>query len=152
FGLNYAPEPTGNAPYTTGLAEYLADMGHEVEVVTGQPHYPQWRRYRDPETRNRHGLRVRRLRHYVPKSPRIVGRMLMEASYAVQLLAMPAKADLYVTVSPALLGSAAIAIKSAVTGTPCVLWVQDIYSSGVREALDGGGTLAKLVERLEAFT
>ena len=42
LGLNFAPEPTGIAPYTTGLAGFLADAGHRVHVVTGQPHYPQW--------------------------------------------------------------------------------------------------------------
>ena len=43
IGINYAPESTGIAPYTTGLAEHLAIAGHEVTVVTGLPHYPAWR-------------------------------------------------------------------------------------------------------------
>src|SRR3972149_5416494 len=43
LGINYAPESTGTAPYTTGLAEHLAAAGHEVTVVTGMPHYPSWR-------------------------------------------------------------------------------------------------------------
>ena len=43
LGLNYAPEPTGIAPYTSGLAEGLAARGHQVRVLTGLPHYPQWR-------------------------------------------------------------------------------------------------------------
>ena len=29
-GLNYAPEPIGIEPYTTGLAEHLAQRGHRV--------------------------------------------------------------------------------------------------------------------------
>ena len=41
-GINYAPEVTGIAPYTTGLAEGLAQRGHTVDVWTGLPHYPQW--------------------------------------------------------------------------------------------------------------
>ena len=43
IGVNYAPEPTGNAPYTTALARSLARRGHEVHVLTSYPHYPQWR-------------------------------------------------------------------------------------------------------------
>ena len=39
-GINYAPEPTGIAPYTTGLAEHLAQTAASVEVFTGLPHYP----------------------------------------------------------------------------------------------------------------
>ena len=42
-GINYSPEPTGIAPYTTGMAEYLAEQGANVTVLTGVPHYPEWR-------------------------------------------------------------------------------------------------------------
>lgn len=42
YGINYAPEETGIAPYTTGLAEHLAASGHRVSVATGLPHYPAW--------------------------------------------------------------------------------------------------------------
>src|SRR4051812_50172102 len=42
-GVNYAPETTGVAPYTTAVAEHLASLGAEVTVVAGMPHYPQWR-------------------------------------------------------------------------------------------------------------
>ena len=41
-GINYAPEPTGIAPYTTGLAKALARYADEVRVLTGRPHYPHW--------------------------------------------------------------------------------------------------------------
>jgi hypothetical protein len=36
-GLNYAPEHTGIAPYTTGMARGLAQAGHQVHVVAGYP-------------------------------------------------------------------------------------------------------------------
>jgi hypothetical protein len=36
-GINYFPELTGIAPYTTGMAEGLAAYGHNVNVVTGLP-------------------------------------------------------------------------------------------------------------------
>ena len=38
IGINYAPETTGIAPYTAGLARGLAARGHDVEVMAGQPH------------------------------------------------------------------------------------------------------------------
>ena len=41
-GINYAPEHTGIAPYTTNACSYLAEQGAEVFVLTGLPHYPQW--------------------------------------------------------------------------------------------------------------
>ncbi|MFF0816099.1 hypothetical protein ACFYVR_13245 [Rhodococcus sp. NPDC003318] len=42
LGINYEPESTGIAPYTTGLAVGLAEHGHDVEVLTGYLHHPQW--------------------------------------------------------------------------------------------------------------
>ncbi|MDT7744374.1 MAG: colanic acid biosynthesis glycosyl transferase WcaI, partial [Actinomycetota bacterium] len=41
-GMHYAPEHTGNAPYTTGMVAALHEAGHRVRVVTGYPHYPAW--------------------------------------------------------------------------------------------------------------
>ena len=43
IGINYSPELTGIGPYTAGLAEHLASRGDDVTVITGLPHYPDWR-------------------------------------------------------------------------------------------------------------
>ncbi|HED14092.1 MAG TPA: hypothetical protein ENI62_10660 [Gammaproteobacteria bacterium] len=43
YGLNYAPEMTGVGKYTGEMAAWLAARGHEVEVICGLPHYPQWK-------------------------------------------------------------------------------------------------------------
>ena len=92
-GLNYAPEPIGIGPYTTGLAEYLAAQGHRVEVVAGRPYYPQWSVYpgfggfgwrRTGEA----GVGVTRCWHYVPQVPGGVKRILHHGSFA--LTALPA--------------------------------------------------------------
>lgn len=42
-GINFAPELTGIGKYSGEMAEWLAQSGHEVRVVTAQPYYPQWR-------------------------------------------------------------------------------------------------------------
>ena len=39
----YWPEHVGIAPYSTRLAEHLAERGAAVNVVTAMPHYPSWR-------------------------------------------------------------------------------------------------------------
>ena len=43
IGINYRPELTAVGPYTAGLAEHLAGRGDQVTVITGLPHYPNWR-------------------------------------------------------------------------------------------------------------
>ena len=45
ISLNYAPELTGIAPYSTRLAEALTRRGHQLRVISGYPHYPEWRRH-----------------------------------------------------------------------------------------------------------
>ena len=92
-GLNYAPEPIGIGPYSTGLAEYLAAQGHRIEVVAGRPYYPQWRVYpgfggfgwrRTDEA----GVGVTRCWHYVPQVPGGAKRILHHLTF--MLSAFPA--------------------------------------------------------------
>ena len=67
FTLNYAPETTGIAPYSTGLAEGLVERGAHVRVFTGFPHYPEWKR-RNGVASNQtiNGVSVQRLEHRFP--------------------------------------------------------------------------------------
>src|SRR5580698_6504670 len=71
LGINYWPDETGIAPFTTGRCEYLASRGHQVTVFTGFPYYPAWRipeQYRrqvfNHEERN--GVTIFRSWLYVP--------------------------------------------------------------------------------------
>ena len=149
-GLHYAPEPSGNAPYTTGLAEYLAGNGFDVNVITGMPHYPQWKKQQDyPDLQADH-LRIIRRNHYVPAVPKTVGRMAMEASYAVQT-PFTRRSDVLVAVSPALLSAVAVVARGKLTRAPVVLWIQDIYSSGSREAMNAPERVTAMIGALERF-
>ena len=42
--INHRPELTGIAVYTAGLAEFLASRGWSVDVYTGFPYYPHWKK------------------------------------------------------------------------------------------------------------
>ena len=67
-GINYAPEVTGIAPYTTAMCEDLAARGASVEAVTGLPHYPEWRVHEDfHEVERRNGVTLHRVAHHVPE-------------------------------------------------------------------------------------
>ena len=110
LGINYAPEPTGIAPYTTGLAMGLAKRGHEVLVLTGQPHYPYWKRdeassrFRSEEQID--GVRVRRLSHPVPRRLSWIGRAAMELTFGLQLLTTRwGRPEVVICVTPPLLAS-----------------------------------------------
>jgi len=43
YGLNFWPELTGIGKYTGEMAEWLAESGHKVSVITSSPYYPNWR-------------------------------------------------------------------------------------------------------------
>ena len=155
--MHYAPETTGNAPYTTGLAEGLRERGHQVHVLTGLPHYPEWkvapgytgrRRYDEGDD----SLSIARLRHHVPSQPRAWGRIRMETSFGSHLLtARWPSVDAVVCVSPALLSTAmAVArVRAGRRRPPVGVWVQDLYSRGVVETAVVTGRAAKLALRFE---
>lgn len=157
LGINYSPEPSGNAPYTTSLAEGLAKAGHQVTVLTGYPHYPDWSRkggytgWKMSEELN--GVTVHRLRHFIPTNPTPIARLLMELSFGVRLLAARwHRPDVVLVVSPALLASAlAIFRARIIPNRPAVaIWIQDLYSRGVIETNTGGDGLAKLASSIES--
>lgn len=158
LGLNYSPEPTGNAPYTTSLAEGLANAGHSVQVVTGYPHYPEWKvkegysGWESSEVIN--GVAVDRLRHYVPPTTSTLGRMHMELSFGVRLMfARWHKPDVVLLVSPALFSSALalLRVRCRLNRPAVGIWVQDLYSRGMVETGTGGGRAANVAASIESW-
>lgn len=156
IGLNYAPEVTGIAPYTTGIAEGLAARGHDVTVITGLPHYPQWRiadDYRNIRRcrETRRGVTIRRVRHHVPAESGARGRIRMELSFgAAAVTADWGDPDLVITVSPALLAAGAVVARARLSRVPVGVIVQDIYSKGAVETGAAGGRAAAVIGRVES--
>lgn len=155
IGLNYAPEPTGIAVYTAGLAEGLADRGHRVKAITGIPHYPQWSPYDGFDARTqretRAGVRVTRLKHVVPARPRLLNRLGMELHFGFRsLFANWGRPDVVVLVTPALFAAGLATVRARLTGTRTCVWVQDIYSLGVSESGTGGRLAGRVLCWIES--
>lgn len=157
LGLNYAPETTGIAPYTMGLADGLIQRGHQVRVLTGYPHYPEWSiaaGYRGRSmTETLRGVPVRRLRHHVPNGAGGMGRVRMEASFGARLVTTGwDRPDVIVCVSPALLSTAMVLARARVNlRRPAVgVWVQDLYGRGVVETGALSGRSAGAATRFES--
>ena len=89
LGINYWPERTSVAPFTTGLSEHLAAQGHHVRVITAFPYYPEWRiwdSYRGRITQKEiiKGVEVRRVLHFIPWKPSsLLQRLVHDFSFAV---------------------------------------------------------------------
>ncbi|MEW1949026.1 glycosyltransferase [Pseudarthrobacter sp902506025] len=158
LGLNYAPEPTGNAPYTTSLAEGLVEAGHSVHVVTGYPHYPEWKLRDDYSGWKReeiiNGVSVQRLRHYIPRNPSALSRLHMELSFGLRLLlARWNRPDVVLVISPALFSSALGIVRARLGPRRAAvgIWIQDLYSRGIVETGgDSGSRLAGLASSFES--
>jgi len=160
LGINYWPEQTGIAPFTTGRCEYLVARAHEVVVCTSLPYYPEWRippnykgRFLVHEERN--GVSIFRCRIYVPKHVDPLRRVLHESSFvAASLLRALAqkRPDVMLVISPPLgLGLSAV-ILSRRWGIPYVFHVPDLQPDA---AVDLGmltpGPLVRGLYALERF-
>ena len=154
-GINYFPESTGIAPYTTALARTVADAGAQVRVITGVPHYPAWRiddeRYlrgtRWAETID--GIPVLRVRHHVPATADLAGRARMELSFARRSYAAlrSTPADAVVAVTPSL--SALGAVSFGRRGAPWGAVVQDLTGAGAEQSGTTGRLAGAAIKRAE---
>ncbi|MEA5053350.1 MAG: glycosyltransferase family 4 protein [Propionicimonas sp.] len=155
--VNYRPEQTGIAVYTTGLAEGLAARGFAVSVLAAAPHYPVWKVFPSSEwapDEIADGVRVRRLRSYVPGRASLAKRSLFELLYGLRFVCSRAarrqiaSSDAVLLVSPALLTSALVRLSVHRARTRTVLWVQDRYCAGMREVA-GAGVAARAIAAVE---
>jgi colanic acid biosynthesis glycosyl transferase WcaI len=157
-GINYAPEHTGIAPYTTATAAHLASRGASVLVLAGVPHYPQWT---VPDAYRHHvavsevldGVEVRRLRHYVPSTQSAVRRGAYEGSFGAQVVrqSLPWRPDVVVAVVPSLLGALAAARIARRQRAPFAVVVQDMMGrAAAQSGMTGGRSVADFAGGVEA--
>lgn len=159
FGINYAPEQTGIAPYTTGLSEHLTTRGWRVSVVTGMPHYPQWRvpeEYRGSWRRREvlGGVELTRVRHHVPAEQSAPGRALYEATFLGQAVTIRHRRPpaCVLGVVPSLSGALAAAVVARRWGAPLGLLFQDLMGQAAAQSgMPGGGLAARPARALESW-
>jgi colanic acid biosynthesis glycosyl transferase WcaI len=160
IGINYWPEATGIAVFTTGRAEHLAASGHEVTLCTAVPYYPEWRiahqyRRRLFAREERAGVRIFRCPLYVPAVATTLRRVLHEGSFALAALARSlsiCRPDLLLVVSPPLGLSLVAFLLSRWWRVPYVFHVADLQPD---TALDLGmmkpGRVARFLYAVERF-
>ena len=156
YCINYAPELTGISKYTTEMAEWLADNGMDVSVVTAPPYYPAWRidplysgvRYQ----RERIGeVTVFRCPLWVPRQVTGLKRIVHLASFALSSLpvilwlSVRLRPKLILVVEPPLLAAPAAWMAARLSGAAAWLHVQDFE---VDAAFDMGILRARGFRRL----
>jgi len=135
YGVNYAPELTGIGKYSGEMAEWLANHGHEVRVVTAPPYYPEWSvgdGYSGKCYKREHlnGVEVWRSPLYVPAQPSGLKRILHLASFALSSLPVMIrhifwKPDVIIVIEPPLFCAPAAWLVARMSGAKCWLHIQD---------------------------
>ncbi|WP_206241988.1 WcaI family glycosyltransferase [Novosphingobium terrae] len=165
LGLNYAPEPVGIGPYTTGMAEFLAQAGHQVSVVCGKAYYPHWRLHEDHRARGvltsaENGVRVNRVPIYVPEKPNGLRRLLHHISFAASAgpvmarEAWRARPDMVICIAPSLISTVVARAASFLTRAKLWLHIQDfeVEAAFATGLLKDGGLLASAARAFERWS
>src|ERR1700734_879018 len=134
LSINYWPEVTGIGAFTTYRAEHLAASGHEVEVCTAFPYYPEWKvpaqyagKVALSEDRNR--VKIIRSYAYIPNPVTALKRIAHEASFVASATIRAVgrkRPDVLLVVSPPLGLAAAAILLSGVWRIPYVFDVMDL--------------------------
>lgn len=160
YGINYSPELTGIGKYSGEMAQWLASNGHEVQVITAPPYYPEWnvkagfssRRWRSSREE---GVRVLRCPIYVPARPNAIKRFVHLGSFALSsLIPLLSKVrwrpDLVVLVAPTLFCAPGALLFARLSGARSVVHIQDyevdaLFGLGIAS----GGVMKRLAYAAE---
>jgi len=157
--LNFAPEQTGTGQTVAARAAYLASAGHEVDVVAGFPHYPEWRvhtgyRRRLFQRESISGARLLRCWHHVASRSHTTGRVAIEMSFGLTSLAahtLP-RPDVVLGVTPILSDGITAWLLARRHRVPFGLLVQDLSArAATQSGMTGARALAGPAGRVEAF-
>lgn len=159
-GLNYSPEPTGTAVYTSDLCQSLAARGHQIRVVCAAPYYPQWQTYVGFRglrwsRHDENGVRVWRCPIFVPATVTGAKRILHYVSFFLTALvptiwsAFRQRPDYIINVAPTLISAPAGLLAARLTGAKSLLHVQDfeVEAGFATGQMDGGSRAARLAMR-----
>jgi colanic acid biosynthesis glycosyl transferase WcaI len=160
--INYAPELISTGKYNGEMAEWLAERGHEVKVVTAPPYYPAWRvmkgysawRYQREFVA---GVEVWRCPLWVPAEPSGIKRLLHLVSFTVGSLPAMLKQiqwrpDVVIVTEPPLLCVPQASFTARVSGAKAWLHVLDFeLDAAIDLGMLSGGKMRRYLHRAEKF-
>ena len=134
-GINYAPELAGIGKYTGEMAEWLADRGHEIRVVTAPPYYPAWRVWKGYSAwfyrrECLKGVKVYRCPLWVPGKASGIKRLIHLVSFAISsipvlLTQVIWKPQVVINIAPAFFTAPAALLAARLSGAKAFLHIQD---------------------------
>ena len=164
LSLYFYPDQTGVPKYSGEMAKWLADAGHDVTVIAGVPHYPDWKRAPGspllrPKTEHWGNVTIHRVPHYVPGDGKIstIKRMLIDASYLgaagaklVESTLKREKYDVAIAICPPLFSGILALAKRLLDGVPWVFHIQDFQvDAAMRLNLLNIGPVGQILYQME---
>lgn len=157
----FAPETFGTPLYTTDLARWMQTNGWDVQIVTAQPFYPEFRRFAGYGRSTRHdvvdGMAVYRLPTIVPRPGSARSRAVTDLNFGLQGLLATAlrrvrRTDTVISVSPGTPLTAVIGSMCVRPGGAHLTYVHDVLTglaSGT--GLAGGGRIGRALQAFERW-
>jgi glycosyltransferase involved in cell wall biosynthesis len=139
------------------MAQSLRDAGHSITMITGMPHYPEWRvheHYRGEWRREEvlEGVKVRRFRGYVPTHQAASTRGLYEVSFLINaaLMTIRPRPDVFIGIVPALSGGWLARLHAMRSRTPFGLVFADLMGKAAEQSgVPGANSVSGAVRKLE---
>ncbi|MBO0937937.1 WcaI family glycosyltransferase [Fibrella sp. HMF5335] len=142
YSISYPPEVAGSGRFNGELVKWLAEHGHEVDVITAHPYYPEWKVRADYRGRGwfveKEGtLAVYRTPLYVPERVTGTTRIIHELSFALNSLVhwgrlLFKRYDVLIGVCPPLQAGLVPYMFSRLKRTPFVFHIQDLQVDTAR--------------------
>lgn len=136
YGIHYHPDLIGIPKYSGEMCEWLVANGHDVEVITGKPFYPEWKvadEYKKKwwYTEQLNGVKVHRCPLYVPQNPTAGKKIIHEglfvlASLVFWLRSFFTRYDVIITVCPPFHIGLLSSLVAKLRGIPHLFHVQDL--------------------------
>ena len=88
----YYPEDTAIGLYSTQMANFLREKGYEINIITGFPHYPQWKIYKSYSKKKWflkekiEGINIFRYKPYIPNNPSFIKRLMLMTDFTIGAL------------------------------------------------------------------
>lgn len=161
IGMNYAPEQTGIAPFTTELCEDLVRHGHSVTVATTFPHYPEWKTHapyasKRALTEHGNGVTIKRKWVFIPKRASTIQRVMYDTCLGVGTLLSGLAGgnyDLILGVTPPIQVGVTARLLAQRYKVPYVLWVQDLaLEAAVSVGMMHASAFLRVAKRVEQWT
>ena len=155
---HYRPELIGSAPFCVDIAEWLAERGRSVTVLTGPPHYPDPSDFPDElePIEIAGGVTIRRVPSLKPRRNSVRSRIFSELSFlacglGALLSRRVARHEIVLSLAPSIL-AIALGIAARKRGGRHVAIVYDIQSGLARGlGMVGDGVLFRLMRWCERW-